>query len=70
MRVNELREALRAIPRAEWPALAQASGVARSTIEKIAYGVTANPSHASATALIDALRNRPSMHASAGEARA
>lgn len=34
---------LRARGRASWPTIAQASGVPTSTVEKIAYGVTANP---------------------------
>lgn len=55
---NEVREAIRAIPRAEWDALAQLSGVPRSTIEKIAYGVTANPSFDSMVGIVQAIRAR------------
>jgi N-glycosylase/DNA lyase len=40
----EIRDALRALPRASWKWLAEDSGVPPSTIEKIAYGVTENPS--------------------------
>jgi predicted transcriptional regulator len=55
---EKVREALRRIPRAEWDALAADSGVPRSTIEKIAYGVTANPSFDSMVGIVEALRRR------------
>lgn len=54
----QVREALRAVPRAEWDALAEQSGVPRSTMEKIAYGVTANPSFEATANLIHALEQR------------
>jgi hypothetical protein len=57
---DKVREALRGIPRAEWDALAIDSGVPRSTIEKIAYGVTANPSFDSMVGIVEALKRRES----------
>lgn len=56
--VDEIREALRKVPRAEWDSLSQASGVPRSTLEKIAYGVTERPSFDAAAALGRALIER------------
>jgi len=55
---DKVREALREIPRAEWDALETDSGVSRSTIEKIAYGVTAKPSFDSIVRLVGALKRR------------
>lgn len=54
----QIREAIRAIPRAEWDALALESGVPRSTIEKIAYGVTSNPSYDGTVSLAETLKRR------------
>lgn len=54
----QIRAAIREIPRSEWDALARASEVPRSTIEKIAYGVTENPSFDSMIALAAVLRRR------------
>lgn len=53
----QVSEALRALPRSEWDAIARASGVPRSTIEKIAYGVTENPGFDSTTAVARALND-------------
>lgn len=54
----QVREAIRSIPRDEWDSLAADSGVPRSTIEKIAYGVTANPSFDSISGIVGALSRR------------
>lgn len=54
----QVRDAIRAIPRAEWDGLATESGVPRSTIEKIAYGVTSNPGFDSMVGIVDALKRR------------
>lgn len=54
----QIRAAIRAIPRGEWDALSVASGVPRSTIEKIAYGVTTNPSFDATVGLAAALAKR------------
>ena len=60
---SQIRDAIKAIPRAEWPALSSESGVPQSTIEKIAYGVTTNPSFDSAVGLVEALKRREAKHA-------
>jgi hypothetical protein len=54
--IERLVEALLAMPREEWDALADKTEVPRSTIEKIAYRVTSNPSFASVERLRVALR--------------
>lgn len=56
--IAQVKDAIRAIPRADWDALAEQSGVPRSTIEKIAYGVTSNPSFDSMVGLVGALQRR------------
>ncbi len=53
-----LSAALLALPRDDWDALWVATGVPRSTIEKIAYGVTTNPSFKSVAALTEELQRR------------
>lgn len=59
----QVREAIRALPRSEWDALAEASRVPRSTIEKIAYGVTENPGFDSTIAIAKALLQRAARQA-------
>ncbi len=54
----QIREAILALPRAEWDALAQESGVPRSTVEKIAYGVTVNPGFDKMAGLVLAMKKR------------
>lgn len=55
---SKIRDRLKTIPRSEWPALSAESGVPPSTIEKIAYGVTANPGFDNAIGLAEALERR------------
>jgi transcriptional regulator with XRE-family HTH domain len=56
--IERIAAALLAMPRADWEALATRSGVPRSTIEKIAYGITSNPSFDTIERLSGALNGR------------
>ena len=53
-----IRAALMALPRAEWDVISAETGVPRSTIEKIAYGVTEAPNYDQAMLLATELRQR------------
>ena len=56
--MDQVRVALRAIPRDDWDAFASESGIPRSTVEKIAYGVTKNPAFDTMAGIIAALNRR------------
>lgn len=55
MTIEEVREAILAVPRADWGALAERSEVPLSTIEKVAYGVSKKPGYETITSITAAL---------------
>lgn len=61
----QVRDAILALPRAEWDALSIESEVPRSTIEKIAYAVTQNPAFDTVVSLAQALERRAQQQQSA-----
>ena len=50
-----VKRELLARPRADWPVIAAAANVGESTIQKIAYGVTANPGSSTVQSLANVL---------------
>jgi hypothetical protein len=70
MTTAQIRSAVKAIPRTEWDALSTDSGVPRSTIEKIAYGVTSNPGYDATVALAGALKRRSERPPAPSDAKA
>ena len=55
---EQVAAAIKAVPRDDWDDLALESGVPRSTLEKIAYAVTTNPSFDTMVGLVEALKRR------------
>jgi hypothetical protein len=59
--IEALRADLRAATRSSWRGLAESSGVGETTIEKIVYGITSNPTidtYNAIRAALDALNNK------------
>lgn len=57
--IDSIRERLRSLGRGAWPEVGRRSGIALSTIKKVAYGQTLDPSLSTANAIARALNEIP-----------